>query len=81
MCILGNHGIDWSKSREVFDYCNKHGLDTGLQLPLVSELSGNILLGERIIGAYHKGNIEIDLEDLSEAKTIQGRSISNFISR
>jgi hypothetical protein len=64
LCILSDRGIDWTKSREVYNYCNKQGIDTGVLIPIVSALSNNILLGEKIIGTYRKGEIIIYAEDL-----------------
>lgn len=60
-------GIDWVRSREVYNYCYEHGIDTGRLIPTVSKLSGNILLGEKIIGRDCNGEIVIYKEDLSEA--------------
>ncbi len=64
--MLNTH-IDWAKSREVYNYCKEHGIDTGVQPPVVSELSGNILLGEKVIGNYRNGETVIFDDDLSEA--------------
>lgn len=69
--MLIDRGIDWAKSREVYDYCKEHGFDTGVQIPVVSELSGNILLGEIIIGNYGNGEIIIYEDDLLEAILVQ----------
>ena len=62
-----DHGIDLAKSREVYRYCIANGIDTGVQIPIVMEISGNIILGERIIGHTGSQGTIIDEEDLAEA--------------
>ncbi|HWQ70772.1 MAG TPA: hypothetical protein VN370_00490 [Desulfitobacteriaceae bacterium] len=65
--------VDWEKSCEVYGYCEKQGIDTGLQIPIVSNQNKNIILGDKIIGTYRE-RIEIFEKDLTEAVLAQVQS-------